>query len=57
MRGMISSGLIRKYSLEKMLLVLEKLQVVEDASVSITKLERTREQKDILEALEKVSLW
>ena len=31
--------------------------VVEDASGSITELERTRKQKDILEALEKVSWW
>ena len=57
MRGMISSGLMRKYSLEKMILELEKLHVVEDASGSITELERTRKQKDILEALEKVSWW
>jgi hypothetical protein len=40
-----------------MILELEKLHVVEDASGSITELERTRKQKDILEALEKVSLW
>ncbi len=57
MRGMISSGLMRKYSLEKMILELEKLHVVEDASGSINELERTREQKDILEAREKVSWW
>ena len=56
-RGMISSGLMRKYSLEKMILELEKLHVVEDASGSITELERTRKQKDILDALEKVSWW
>ena len=57
MRGMISSGLMRKYSLEKMILELEKLHVVEDASGNITELERARKQKDILEALEKVSWW
>ena len=57
MRGMISSGLIKKYSLEKMILELEKLHVVEDASSSITELERTRKQKDILEEIEKVSWW
>ena len=57
MRGMISSGLIKKYSLEKMILELEKLHVVEDTSGSITELERTRKQKDILEELEKVSWW
>ncbi len=57
MRGMISSGLMNRYSLEKMLLELKKLHVIEDASGSITELERTRKQKDILEALEKVSWW
>jgi hypothetical protein len=39
MRGMISSGLMKKYSLERMILGLERI----------------RKQKDILEALEKVS--
>jgi transposase len=57
MRGMISSGLMRKYSLEKMILELEKLHVVEDANGSMSELERTRKQKDILDALEKVSWW
>ena len=55
--GMISSGLVKKYSLERMILELEKLHVVEDASGNITELERTRRQNDILEALEKVSWW
>ena len=55
--GMISSGLMRKYSLEKMILELEKLHVVEGSSGNITELERTRKQKDILGALEKVSWW
>ena len=41
MRGMMSSGLMNRYSLEKMLL----------------ELERIKRQKDILEALEKVSWW
>jgi transposase len=57
MRGMISSGLMRKYSLEKLILELEKLHVVEDANGSMSELERTRKQKDILDALEKVSWW
>jgi hypothetical protein len=57
MRGMISSGLMKKYSLEKLILELEKLHVVEDASGSINELERTRKQKDILDALEKASWW
>ncbi len=50
LRGMISSGLVKKYSLEK-------LHVVEDANGSMSELERTRKQKDILDALEKVSWW
>ena len=57
MRGMVSSGLMKNYSLERMIPELEKLHVVEDASGNITELERTRKQKDILEALEKVSWW
>jgi hypothetical protein len=48
---------MNKYSLEKMLLELEKLHVVEDANGSMRELERTRKQKDILDALEKVSWW
>jgi transposase len=56
-RGVISSDLVKRYSLEKMLLELEKLHVVEDVSSRITELERTRKQKDILEALERVSWW
>ncbi|MCL4356968.1 MAG: transposase [Candidatus Thermoplasmatota archaeon] len=57
MRGMVSSGLMNRYSLEKLILELEKLHVVEDANGSMSELERTRKQKDILEALEKVSWW
>ena len=57
MRGMISSGLMKKYSLEKLILELEKLHVVEDANGSMRELERTRKQKGILDALEKVSWW
>ena len=48
MRGMVSSGFMNKYSLEK-------LHVVEDANGGMSELERTRKQKDILDALEKVS--
>ena len=43
--------------MEKVILELENLHVVEDGSGIITELERTRKQKDILEALEKVSWW
>ena len=48
---------MKKHSLEKMILELEKLHVVEDASGNITELERTRMQKDIIDALEKVLWW
>ena len=41
MRGMIASGLMKRYSLERMLL----------------ELERTKKQKDILGALDKISWW
>ena len=57
MRGMVSSGLMNRYSLEKMILELEKMHVVEDDRGNITELERTRKQMDILYALEKVSWW
>ena len=55
--GMISSGLMKKYSPEMIILGLEKLHVVEDASCNITEPERTRKQKDLLNALVKVSWW
>jgi hypothetical protein len=42
MRGMISSGLMNMYSLERMLLELEELHVFENASGNIAELERTR---------------
>ena len=57
LREMISSGLMKKYSLEKMLLELEKLHVIEDQKGNLTELERTKKQKEILEALDKVSWW
>ena len=50
MRGMVSSGLMNRYSLEK-------LHVVDDANGGMKDLEKTRKQKDILDALEKVSVW
>ncbi|MGC8506620.1 MAG: hypothetical protein ACP5NK_08010 [Thermoplasmata archaeon] len=34
MRGMISTGLMKKYSLERMILELEKLHVIEDQNGS-----------------------
>ena len=54
---MITSGIINKYSLERMLLEMGKLQFEEDASGNMSELERTKKQKDIIEALEKVSWW
>ncbi len=57
MRGMISSGLMKKYSLERMLLELEKLHVIEDQNGNLTELERTKKQKDIIDALDKISWW
>jgi hypothetical protein len=57
MRGMISTGLMKRYSLEGMILELEKLHVMEDQNGNLTELERTKKQKDILEALDKISWW
>jgi len=51
------NALMNWYSLERMLLELEKLHVAEDGSGNITELERTKKQKDILDALEKISWW
>lgn len=55
LRGMQSSHLNEKYSLEKMILELEKLHMMEDQNGILKELERTRKQKDILESLEKIS--
>ena len=57
MRGMISSGLMKKYSLERILLELEKLHVIEDQNGNLTELERTKKQKDITDAPDKISWW
>jgi hypothetical protein len=57
MRGMISTALMKRYSLERMILELEKLHVMEDQNGNLTELERTKKQKDILEALDKISWW
>jgi transposase len=57
MRGMISTGLMKKYSLERILLELEKLHVIEDQDGNLVELERTKKQRDILEALDKISWW
>lgn len=57
LRGMQSSHLNEKYSVERMLLELEKLHMIEDQNGILRELERTRKQKDILEALESISWW
>ena len=57
MRGMIASGLMKRYSLERMLLKLEKLHVIEDQNSNLTELERMKKQEDILGALDKISWW
>ena len=54
---MESSGLLKKYSLERMILELEKIHMMEDQEGTLRELERTKRQKDILEALEGISWW
>ena len=56
-RGMESSKLNEKYSLERMFLELEKLHMIEDQEGAFRELERSRRQKDILEPLSKISWW
>ena len=56
-RGMESTKLNEKYSLERMFLELEKLHMIEDQNGKFIELERTKKQKDILESLGKVSWW
>ena len=48
---------MNRYSLTKMLLELEKLHVVEDASGNISKVEWTKRKKDFSDALEKALCW
>ncbi len=57
LRGMQSSHLTEKYSVETMLLELEKLHMIEDQNGKYMEVERTKKQKDILEALDKISWW
>jgi hypothetical protein len=52
---MQSAHLNERYSIERMLLEPEKLQMIEDQNGNLRELERTRKQKDILEALENIS--
>ena len=55
LRGMESSGLLKKYSPERTILELEKLHVMEDQNGNLEELERTERKKDILEALQSVA--
>ena len=45
------------YVYERILLELEKLHVIEDQDGNLVELERTKKQRDILEALDKISWW
>ncbi len=56
-RGMESTKLNEKYSMERMFLELEKLHMVEDQNGDPKELERTKKQKDILGLLNSVSWW
>ena len=57
LRAMDSTKLSRKYSIESLLIELEKLHMIVDQSGSLRELERTKKQKDILEALSSISWW
>ena len=54
-RAMYLSGLTKKYSVERLFLELEKLQIIKKDDGSFEELKRTKKQRDILTALEKVS--
>ncbi len=54
-RAMNLSGLAKKYSVERMFLELEKLQIIKKDDGTFEELERTKKQRDILTALEKIS--
>jgi transposase len=56
-RAMNATKLSKKYSIESMLIELEKLHMIEDQNGNLRELERTKKQKDILEALSSVSWW
>ncbi|MEM0136425.1 MAG: hypothetical protein QXU18_14560, partial [Thermoplasmatales archaeon] len=57
MREMEPSGLLKKYSLERMILQPERPHMMENQNQNNTELERTKRQKDILETLEGISWW
>ena len=54
-RAMNLSGLAKKYSVERMFLELEKLQIIKKYNGTFDELERTKKQRGILTALEKIS--
>ena len=54
---MESSGLMKKYSSERVLLELEKIHTMEDQNGDLKELGRTRKQKDIPEARDGISWW
>lgn len=54
---MVSSGPMKKYSIERMLLELEKQHVIEEQNRNLIELERTNKQKDILKTPDKISWW
>jgi transposase len=54
-RAMNLSGPTKKYSVERMFLELERLQIIKKGGGSFEFLERTKKQRDILTALEKIS--
>ncbi len=56
-RGMESTKLNERYSMERMFLELEKLHMIEDQNGGLKELERTKKQKDILDLLNSVSWW
>ncbi len=57
LRGMQSAKLIKKYSVERMFLELEKLHIIEDQDGKFRELERTKKQKELLDALSPMSWW
>ena len=54
-RAMNLFGLAKKYSVGRMFLELEKLQIIKKDDGTFEKLERTKKQRDMLTALEKIS--
>ena len=54
-RAMNLSGLTKKYSVERMFVELEKMQIIKKDDGTFEELERTKKQRDILTALEKIS--